>query len=140
MTPPTVQFIPAAGGTPVNWDISGTFDANFGQGALDNNPTITKPAGGLAGLVWVGIRQDTSYGLTFTFDNSTNRIAFVSAYPSDFAQVTYRDTLNNVDVVTSSGWSWYFPMGTRAVIQATDFSNWQSVASRPVGENYTIRA
>ena len=140
MTPPTVQFIPAAAAGGLVWDISGTFDQSFGTGARDDDPTITLPSGGITGLLYVGSRQDSSYGVAFVFNNNTNRDAFVSAYPSDFGQVTYRDTLNNTDVTTISGWSWNTGTTGRAYIPTTNWTNWQTVSSSLIGVSYTLQA
>jgi len=140
MTPPTVQFIPAPASGGLVWDISGTFDASFGTGARDTSPTVTLPSGGITGLVNIGARQDQSTGIRFFFDNNTNRNAFVASFPDDFAQLTYRDTLNNVDVTTNSGWSWDTGTSLAAYIRLTEWSNWQTVSASLLGETYTLQA
>jgi len=141
MTPPTVQFIPAPAAAGVNWDISGTYTGTFGNGALDSSPTVTEPSGGITGLLTVGVRENSGIGLAFIFDNQTNRDAFVTAYPSDFAQVTYYDSLNATNVTTNSGWVWDTASNSsRAYLNTSEWSNWQTVSQSHVSATYTITA
>ena len=141
MTPPTVQFIPAAPAAGLVWDISGTLGTSFGLGARDSSPTITLPSGGFTGLSYIGIREDGGLGLAFVFNNSTNRNAFVSAYPNDFAQVTWYDSVNQTNVITSSGWIWDISSNvSRAYLRTSQWANWATVGVGHVGASYTLQA
>lgn len=139
MTPPNVQFIPAAaaGGT---WDISGSFDATFGSGGRDDDPNFVLPSSPFSGLQYIAARQDASIGLAFVFNTQSNRDAFVAAYPDNFGLVTYQDTLNNVAVTTISGWVWDTSISTRAYLKTTEWTNWQTVSLLLVGQTYTLEA
>ena len=140
MTPPNVIFVPAPTGGAVNWDISGTFDLTTGNGTADADPVFTTPTSAFSGLLYIGVRQDSNIGLFFNFDNNTNRNAFVSAYPDNFAQVTYEDSINNTQVVTSSGWVWDTSTSGRAYLRTTQWTNWQTVSTSHTGATYTLSA
>ena len=136
-------FFPTQG-SALTLDISGTFDLSFGVGARSTSPTITLPSGGISGLSYVGMRSDgpggNAYGLSFVFNSTTNRNAFVSSYSSDFSQLTYHDTLNNFDMLTASGWSWDTTTSTtRVYLREDQWSNWQDVSQTLVGKTFTLQ-
>jgi hypothetical protein len=119
---------------PPPLDISGTMTDGFGVGAVDPSPTITLPSGGITGLSSIGIRGDSGYGVSFIFDNQTNRDAFVAAFPSNFAQLTWHDSYNNVDMITISGWVWDTSvLSNRLFVRSTQWSNWTG-AGNSVGD------
>lgn len=117
-------FFPTQG-SALTLDISGTMTSQFGNGAVDPSPTITLPSGGIAGIDKIGIRHDSGYGVVFLFNNQTNRDAFVAAFPADFAQLTWRDSYHNVDMLTISGWAWDTSVASnRLFVRSTQWSNW----------------
>jgi hypothetical protein len=139
-------FFPTQG-SALTLDISGTMTTIFGTGAVDPSPTITLPSGGITGITYIGIRGDgpggDPYGITFIFNSGTNRNALVTAFPSNFAQLTWHDSYNNVDMITISGWVWDTTThGTRAFVRGSQWSNWTGAgnsAGDMVGKTFTLQ-
>ena len=124
-------------------DMSGTLANRFGSGASTASLTVSEPSGGVTGLTGVAMRGDgpggNAYGLTFFFSSSTNRSNFVTAYPTSSLQLTWNDSLNNVDMQTSATWSWDASShSTRLFVREDQWSNWQSTSSSLQGETFTL--
>jgi hypothetical protein len=129
MTPPNVQFIPAAG-SAVILEISGDVDAVTSSLCQDISPTALPS---VTGLTSIQIRTD--YGLGFLFNNQTNRDNFVSAFSSG----TWAIVLNGDTGSAPPGWSYNLSVSTtRAYILPSDFSSFPSNFPYTVGDLYTI--
>jgi hypothetical protein len=129
MTPPTVQFIPAAKGAVI-LEISGDVDAVTATLCADGSPTASPS---VTGLTSIQIRTD--YGVGFLFNTQTNRDNFVSAYSSG----TWTVVLDGDTGTTSPGWSYNTGVvNTRAYILPSDFSSFPSNFPYTVGDLYTL--
>jgi hypothetical protein len=108
MTPPTVQFIPAAGVSAFA-SIEGTTDFASGpNGSQDNDPTYT---GTSATFRYITLYGTGTFSGAFyvTFNNNTDRDQFVSDIPDSTSGTTYVYELS-----TDSGSTWstfYNPTG-----------------------------
>ena len=112
--------------TPAStFGVSGLLDTTFGTGASTTSPVWVLPSGGPAGSTGVASRQDANVGLAVLFNSTTSMNNFIAAYPNDFAQLVYRDTFNNVDVVTKPGWVWDPQFNNRAYLEVDQWLNWQ---------------
>ncbi len=117
-------FFPTQG-SAVTLDVSGTLSSQFGNGARDLSPTVTLPSGG-GGIDFVALRGDgtPAWGVVLGFNSAADRTVFLASYPDDFAQLTWRDSLNNVDMTTTSGWSYETSNSSRLYIRSDQWSNW----------------
>ena len=130
MTPPTVQFIPAAGGG-FTLQISGDVDSATSSFCGDSSPTGSPSTP--TGLISTQIRTD--FGLGFLFNTQTNRDNFVSTY----ATGTWTIDLNGDPGVTSTGWSYNTGVAsTRAYILIPDWASFPSNYPYTVGDLYTV--
>ena len=112
--------------TPAStFGVSGLLDTTFGNGASTTSPVWVLPSGGPAGSTGIASRQDSNVGLAVLFNSTASMDNFIAAYPNDFAQLVYRDTFNNVDVVTKPGWVWDPQFNNRAYLEVDQWLNWQ---------------
>ena len=128
MTPPTVQFIPAAGVVKIGagTTVSG---ANVNIAAF---PTMTyTPSESFdpdsTFQVLCGETGGADDGLQLRFISSARRNSWVAAYDNrKRVSVTY----DGVTTTASPGWSYYLDVFGgiyRATVQASDFASWSSL-------------
>ena len=96
MTPPTVQFIPAAGAEATVW--SGVTDATFSFGTIDNDPTGLGPDNGLVDEV--GFREGSNNGLNLFLASGIVHADFLSAFTSGTWSITYDGNTASATSVT----------------------------------------
>ncbi len=133
MAPIIVYFSDSGGSTPAApFDFTGTYDASFGTGSQDTNPTWgSVPASTPTGFGFFAMRSDVGpdngkgtgkYGLTFDFDSTANRDAFKASYPNDFAPLQHRLDSNNSYIATKEGWEWDdVTSSTRLYLRGSNF-------------------
>ena len=111
MTPPTVQFIPAAGSVAFA-SIEGITDVAAGpSGSVDNNPTYSGTSATISSVTIYG--TNTFSGMfQISFANNTERDQFVSDVPDSTNGTTYvyeisLDSGNTWSTFNNpSGWTW----------------------------------
>lgn len=129
MTPPTVQFIPAAA-TSADYTISGTFDGTSSTaGAIDNDPASSPSITGLTSVIMRGTGGQNRINIQFsTIGDGDN---FQTDVPNGSSAVlTYLST-----TYTATNFSWV-DFGTTLRIEASDFDAFPSSFSS--GDNYAL--
>ena len=129
MTPPTVQFIPAAAGGNVTLDMEGPERGTaFGYGIAVAVADLTFNTGSApTGLTDCVIREDQG-AVFWVFNSTANANAFKTAYPAGGTWTVYWDLNNDIPDytkgITISGWSYVNVGGisTRPGISYHEFS------------------
>jgi hypothetical protein len=130
MTPPTVQFIPAAAAGGPDFTISGTFDGNSNiAGAIDNNPVAVPAISGLGTVIMRGTLGQNRINLQF--DTSGDGDTFQAAVPNGSTAVL----IHLSTTYTAAGFSWV-DFGTTLRLEGSAFDAFPSAFSN--GEDYTL--
>ena len=101
-------FFPSPAASGPTLSITGTYDFKYGYGGGDATPTSSPTTTNFSSF---GNRGDGSTaGIQLAWNTNTSgrssRNAFLAAFPSDFAPLTYVDGRSSTQYTTNSPWAW----------------------------------
>jgi hypothetical protein len=125
-------FFPSPAASGPTLSITGTFDFKFGYGGGDNTPTITGIS--TSNFNAFGNRGDGSTaGIHIVWNAwsapaAASRNAFLAAFPSNFAPLTYVDGRSTTQYTTNSPWAWDTSFAYSLRILTAQWSTWPGAA------------
>ncbi len=128
-------------------DFSGTFDANYGAGSFDNDPTISTPASFVSTYTsfnGFAVRSGSNQGVEFNFTSGADGLQFASDFPDD-GSISFSLYLSRFSRTynTNAGWSWTLTNSNKRVKIVWGLTEWDatdSLSTALTGTSFTIEA
>ena len=125
------MFFPAPAASGPTLSITGTFDFKYGYGGGDATPTISPTTSNFSSFGNRGDGSTAGIQLDWTPWSSAgaaSRNAFLAAFPSNFAPLTYVDGRSTTQYTTNSPWAWDTSFAYSLRILTAQWSTWPGAA------------